>query len=391
MKVAIFTDTYPPFINGVSTSCFNLAKVLREHGDEVIVVTPRSTDGKLEYKDGVIYVPGIAIKNMYDYRLTNIYNRKVIKILKKFGVELIHNQTDFGIGQFAKRAYRELHVPLVYTYHTAYEDYTHYVVHGLMDRIGRKVLKGYTKAIAKNATEFITPSLKTKEYMRGIASDAYVNIVPTGIDFSIFGEDRVDQNKVKEFKKAHGITEDTITFLLLGRVASEKSMDISIKGFASFLKKHPDQPAKLIVVGDGPQRPEYELLTHELHISNKVDFIGKVPASEVPFYYHVADIYTSASITETQGLTFMESMAAGTIVLARYDSQLSDTIIDGQTGFFFTDENSFVEKADRIITLSPEAKKKIIDQAYQIIDAYSFDHFYENIMEVYNRALKKYW
>lgn len=391
MKVAIFTDTYPPFINGVSTSCFNLAKVLREHGDEVIVVTPRSTDGKLEYKDGVIYVPGIAIKNMYDYRLTNIYNRKVIKILKKFGVELIHNQTDFGIGQFAKRAYRELHVPLVYTYHTAYEDYTHYVVHGLMDRIGRKVLKGYTKAIAKNATEFITPSLKTKEYMRGIASDAYVNIVPTGIDFSIFGEDRVDQNKVKEFKKAHGITEDTITFLLLGRVASEKSMDISIKGFASFLKKHPDQPAKLIVVGDGPQRPEYELLTHELHISNKVDFIGKVPASEVPFYYHVADIYTSASITETQGLTFMESMAAGTIVLARYDSQLSDTIIDGQTGFFFTDENSFVEKADRIIALSPEAKKKIIDQAYQIIDAYSFDHFYENIMEVYNRALKKYW
>lgn len=391
MKVAIFTDTYPPFINGVSTSCFNLAKVLREHGDEVIVVTPRSTDGKLEYKDGVIYVPGIAIKNMYDYRLTNIYNRKVIKILKKFGVELIHNQTDFGIGQFAKRAYRELHVPLVYTYHTAYEDYTHYVVHGLMDRIGRKVLKGYTKAIAKNATEFITPSLKTKEYMRGIASDAYVNIVPTGIDFSIFDEDRVDQNKVKEFKKAHGITEDTITFLLLGRVASEKSMDISIKGFASFLKKHPDQPAKLIVVGDGPQRPEYELLTHELHISNKVDFIGKVPASEVPFYYHVADIYTSASITETQGLTFMESMAAGTIVLARYDSQLSDTIIDGQTGFFFTDENSFVEKADRIIALSPEAKKKIIDQAYQIIDAYSFDHFYENIMEVYNRALKKYW
>ena len=391
MKVAIFTDTYPPFINGVSTSCFNLAKVLREHGDEVIVVTPRSTDGKLEFKDGVIYVPGIAIKNMYDYRLTNIYNRKVIKILKKFGVELIHNQTDFGIGQFAKRAYRELHVPLVYTYHTAYEDYTHYVVHGLMDRIGRKVLKGYTKAIAKNATEFITPSLKTKEYMRGIASDAYVNIVPTGIDFSIFGEDRVDQNKVKEFKKAHGITEDTITFLLLGRVASEKSMDISIKGFASFLKKHPDQPAKLIVVGDGPQRPEYELLTHELHISNKVDFIGKVPASEVPFYYHVADIYTSASITETHGLTFMESMAAGTIVLARYDSQLSDTIIDGQTGFFFTDENSFVEKADRIIALSPEAKKKIIDQAYQIIDAYSFDHFYENIMEVYNRALKKYW
>ena len=391
MKVAIFTDTYPPFINGVSTSCFNLAKVLKEHGDEVIVVTPRSSPGKLEYKDGVIYVPGIPLKFMYDYRLTRFYSSKVIRILRKFGVELIHNQTDLGIGQFAKRAYRVLHVPLVYTYHTAYEDYTHYMVHGLMDRIGRKVLKGYTQSVAKSATEFITPSVKTKEYMRGIASDAYVNVVPTGIDFSLFAKENIDPKRVEEFKKQHGIGEKTKVFLLLGRVATEKSMDFSIKGFAEYLKKHPDADLKMIVVGDGPQRTEYELLTHELHIANKVDFIGKVPASEVPFYYHLADVYTSASLTETQGLTFMESMAAGTIVLARFDSQLAETIIDGQTGFFFTDENSLVEKMERVLSLSEESKQKIIEQAYQTVDMYSFDHFYENIMEVYNRALKKYW
>ena len=391
MKVAIFTDTYPPFINGVSTSCFNLAKVLKEHGHDVIVVTPRSSAGKLEYKDGVIYVPGIRLKNMYDYRLTRFYSSRVIKMLKKFGVELIHNQTDLGIGQFAKRAYRVLNVPLVYTYHTAYEDYTHYVVHGIMDRIGKRFLKGYTKSVSKNATELITPSLKTKEYMRGIASDAYVNVVPTGIDFSLFSSDNIDMKKMAEFKKEHGIGPNTKVFLLLGRIASEKSMDFSIKGFAEYLKKHPEADLKMIVVGDGPQRTEYELLTHELHISDKVDFIGKVPASEVPFYYHAADIYTSASLTETQGLTFMESMAAGTIVLARFDSQLADTIIDGQTGFFFTDENSFLEKIDRILSLSEENKKKIIEQAYKTVDTYSFDHFYENIMEVYNRALKKYW
>lgn len=391
MKVAIFTDTYPPFINGVSTSCFNLAKVLKEHGHDVIVVTPRNDNGKLEYKDGIILMPGVPLRNMYDYRLTKFYSSKVIRILKKFGVEIIHNQTDLGIGQFAKRAYKVLNVPLVYTYHTAYEDYTHYVVHGLMDRIGRKVLKGYTKSVAKSATELITPSVKTKEYMRGIASDAYVNVVPTGIDFSIFSEKNVDQNKVKEFKEKHGIGPNTKVILLLGRVASEKSMDFSIKGFALYLKKHPEADVKMIVVGDGPQRTEYELLTHELHIANKVDFIGKVPAAEVPFYYHIADLYTSASLTETQGLTFMESMAAGTIVLARFDSQLADTIIDGQTGFFFTDETSFIEKIERVFSLSEENKKKIINQAYQIIDMYSFDNFYENIMEVYHRALRKYW
>ena len=391
MKIAIFTDTYPPFINGVSTSCYNLVQVLKKHGHDVIVVTPRHSKGKLEYKDGIIYVPGLEVKRMYGYTLANIYYREAVNILRDFGVELIHNQTDIGVGQFARIIRRQLNVPEVYTYHTAYEDYTYYVVHGLMDRVGKKLMRGYAKTIARGCTEFITPSIKTKEYMRAIGSDIYINVVPTGIDFSIFDESHVDKAKQEEFKKAHNIGPDTKVFLLLGRVAKEKSMDYSIRGYAEYLKKHPDADVKMLVVGDGPQRPELELLVHELHIADKVDFIGKVPASEVPFYYHLADIYTSASITETQGLTFMEAMASGTIVLARFDTNLADTITDGLTGFFFTDEESFVDKAERILSLDNEKRKTIVDNAFKTVDIYSIERFYTNIMEVYNRALKKFW
>ena len=391
MKIAIFTDTYPPFINGVSTSAYNLVQVLKKNGHDVIVVAPRTTAGKLEVKDGVIWVPGIELKKMYGYRITNIYNRKIVKLLKEFGVELIHNQTDIGIGQFARISSRELKVPQVYTYHTAYEDYTYYVVHGIMDRIGKKAMRGYAKTVAKNCTEFITPSIKTKEYMRSIGSDIYINVVPTGIDFSLFDEKNINKERQLEFKKAHGIKETTKVFLILGRVAKEKSMDYSLRGYAMYLEKHPNSDTKMLVVGDGPQRTELELLVEELHISDKVDFIGKVPASEVPFYYHLADVYTSASITETQGLTFMEAMASGTIVLARYDTNLADTITDGLNGFFFTDENGFVEKVERILSLSKEGRQTVINNAYKTVDTYSIDKFYDNIMEVYNRALKKYW
>ena len=391
MRVAIFTDTYPPFINGVSTSTYNLAQVLKAHGHEVLVIAPRTDDGKLEYKDGIIRIPGIEMKKVYGYRITNLYSSKVTKWLKEFKPDILHNQTDFTIGQYANIVRRRLKVPQVYTYHTAYEDYTHYVAKGLMDRISKKALRGYTRTIALNCQEFITPSGKTKEYMRSIGSDIYINVVPTGIDFSLFSEDKVDKEKMKKFKEEHGIKETTKTFLLLGRVAKEKSMDYSIRGFAMYAKKHPEMDLKMIVVGDGPQRPELELLTLELHIADKVDFIGKVPASEVPFYYHLADIYTSASITETQGLTFMEAMASGTIVLARFDTNLADTIMDGQTGFFFTDEESFVEKVERIFALSKEEKDLVINQAYKTVNLYSIDKFYDNILEVYNRALKKFW
>ena len=147
----------------------------------------------------------------------------------------------------------------------------------------------------------------------------------------------------------------------------------------------------MLVVGDGPYREDLELYAEELGISHLVEFLGAVTSLEVPFYYHLADIYTSASMTETQGLTFMESMAAGTIVLARFDSNLTGTIINGKTGFFFTDDASFIAQAEKILGMNKEQKDKIIKAAYQIADIYSIDKFYENIMRVYQRAIRKYW
>ena len=260
-----------------------------------------------------------------------------------------------------------------------------------MDRFAKRVLRVYTKSIANRMTEFITPSEKTKEYMRLVGTDVYINVIPTGIDFSIFKKDKVDQEKAEAFRKEHHIGPNTKVFLILGRIAKEKSMDVSLKGIAAYHNKHPNDDIKVIVVGDGPAKEEITLLAESLGISNIVDFIGQVSGLEVPFYYNMADIYTSASITETQGLTFMEAMAAGNIVLARFDSNLSGTIVNGKTGFFFTDENSFISQVEKIFSLKDEEKQAIINQAYETVDMYSIDKFYENIMRVYKRAIRKQW
>ena len=391
MNIAIFTDTYPPFINGVSTSCYNLAKVMRAHGHRVIVVTPRTTNGKLEFVDDVIYMPGLEMKKLYGFRLTKLFDKKVVQILKESRIELIHNQTDSTVGIFARRAAKVLKVPIVYTYHTSYEDYTYYVTKGMLDRVAKKVVRAYSRSISKNATEFITPSVKTKEFMRNVGHDIFVNIIPSGIDLSIFKRTEEEKERIAQFKKDHGIDLDTKVILLLGRVAKEKSMDVSISNFAAYLKLRPEAKLKMIVVGDGPARGELELLAHEKNIASYVEFLGAAPAAEVPFYYHVADIYSSASITETQGLTFNEAMAAGTIILARYDDNLTNVITDSRTGFFFTDESSFVDKLDRILSLSETERQAIIDGALKVVDEYSIEKFYENILVVYERALKKYW
>ena len=391
MRIALFTDTYPPFVNGVSTSTFNLANALTARGHEVLVVAPRFTDGKMEQIGNVLYIPGIALKKIYGYRVTNFFANKPISIVKKFKPDLIHNQTDFTIGVFARRCAKKLKLPIVYTYHTSYEDYTYYITHGIMDRFAKRFVRAYSRDLSGRMTEFITPSEKTKEYMRMAGSDVYVNVIPTGIDFSIFKSDKIDQHKLAEFKQAHNIKPNTKVFLILGRIAKEKSMDVSLRSIALYHNKHPEVDIKVIVVGQGPFKEELELYAEELGISNLTDFIGEVGCLEVPFYYHLCDIYTSASITETQCLTFMEAMAAGKIVLARFDSNLTGTITNGKTGFFFTDDNSFVNQVEKIFSLSSKEKEAIIKEAYATVDAYSIDKFYDNIVRVYKRAIRKFW
>lgn len=391
MNIVLFTDTYPPFINGVSTSTYNLCQTLKNHGHNVLVVTPRINEGPLEVVDNVIYVPGIELKNLYGYRLTKLYNSKIVKMIQDFKPDVLHNQTDAMLGQFSKIVAKKLNIPIIYTYHTAYEDYSYYVTKGFFDRLVKQTLRSYTKVVAKITTEFITPSSKTKEYMRSVGNDIYVNIVPTGIDFSLFDEKHVDINKQNEFKEKNNIDKDAKIFLLLGRVAKEKSMDVSIKCFAKYHELYPEEKIHLVVVGGGPQKAEYELLSHDLGLDDICTFVGPVPASEVPFFYHLADIYTSASLTETQGLTFMEAMASSAIVIARYDDNLSGTIIEGYSGYFFTDENSFAVKCKRILDMSKEEADEIRKNALKVVDIYSIERFYQNIIGVYKRAIRKYW
>lgn len=391
MRIIIFSDTYPPFINGVSTSCFNLRQTLVAHGHSVLVVTPRSDDGKLELKDGVLRMPGIENKKLYGYRFPKPFDNQVFKLIKKFKPDLIHYQTDSMLGVFARIVAQKLDLPIVYTYHTSYEDYTYYATHGVFDRVAKKIVRTYTKIIAKNTTEFITPSNKTKDFLRSTGTDIYINVVPTGIDFTLFNDDKRDLEKEKQFKKEVGIKDNTLVFLILGRLAKEKSMDISIKCFSKFVKSHPEIDSKLLIVGDGPDRLFLDQLVERENIRKYCYFVGAVKSQDVAFYYHIANIYTSASITETQGLTFMEAMASKCIVLARFDDNLSGTIIEGETGFFFTNEDSFVNKALEIMSLTKEQKEKIIDASLKIVDIYSMEKFYKNIMEVYYRAIRKNW
>jgi len=134
MNIGIFTDAYEPHISGVTTSIKMLKEALENMGHSVYIVTANLTNHKFIYdnKNKIIYIPGIKT-GIYNTRLTNIYSKKAFKIIKDWHLDVIHSQTEFGIGVFSRIVSKKLHKPVVHTYHTLYEDYVYYVTHGFFD------------------------------------------------------------------------------------------------------------------------------------------------------------------------------------------------------------------------------------------------------------------
>ena len=157
MKIGLFTDSYPPYINGVSTSVSNLRDALIKMGHEVYIVTVNNSAIKCDYdeEEKILRISGMPI-GIYDYRLSNIYPLSTIKIIRKWNLDIIHSHTEFGIGIFARILAKKFKIPLVHTYHTLYEDYTHYITHNHFDNLSKKIVKDLTKIYCvKTAKETI--------------------------------------------------------------------------------------------------------------------------------------------------------------------------------------------------------------------------------------------
>lgn len=389
LRIAIFSDTFVPDINGVAVSTFNLWTSLRARGHYVVVVTSNPYSRKVTLKDDVLRIPGIEMKKLFGYHFAPP-SRRAYKILKKLNIDVVHVQSEAGMGMFGKWFARLRRLPYVYTYHTMYEDYTHYVTKGKMDPFAKSIIRHFSRWQAESASEFISPSDKTKIALREYGVYRYVNVIPTGIDFTKFAATKESLAFAEEYKAKHGLNQ-TFNLVYVGRVAKEKSIDVLLEGYAKYIENTPNHATKFVIVGGGPAIPELEKHALKLGIKEIVHFVGRVEPDEIGAYYYLGDVFVSASLSETQGLTYMEAMAAERILLCRFDEGLVNVIKDEETGFFFKDEKDFGERFTLVRSLSKAEKQDVINAASAIVDYYSNEKFSERSEEVYYRAIRNSW
>ena len=386
MRIGIFTDTYPPYINGVSTSVSMLENALRKKGHQVYIVTVNTENMRYKYENDehIIRIPGVPI-GIYDYRLTGVYPLKAINKIKKWNLDVIHSHTEFGVGTFARIIAKQYNIPLVHTYHTMYEDYVHYITKGYFNNTSKKIVEYLTNFYCnQTATELIVPTKKTYDlFKEKYKYTRNVHIIPTGIEVERFYKENTDPAKLEEIRKKHGLNKGDFVILYVGRLGQEKSVDVLIEAHQELAREY---KAKLLIVGDGPDMDTYKNLVHKLKIDDNVIFTGKVPWTEVTLYYQIADIFATASKSETQGLTVIEAMAASLPVVAVDDESFRNVIIDGLNGHLFDTKKEYKKYVKSFID-EPSKLQQFSKQARINADTYSSKYFAERVLDVYRLAI----
>ncbi len=388
MRIGIFTDSYPPYINGVSTSILMLQRALEKKGHEVFVVTvnPEKISYKYENEDKIIRIPGIPI-GIYDYRLTGVYPIRAIKKISSWKLDIIHSHTEFGVGVFARLVASEFNIPLVHTYHTMYEDYIETITKGYFDKSSKKLVQYITKFFCdKTCSELIVPTKKTYDlFKEKYKYDRDVFIIPTGIEVERFYREKYKISDLNALRNKYGIKKSDFVLLYLGRIGKEKNIEYIIDVFRNIYQKH--KKIKLVLVGDGPDMKYLEKQVLDYGISNNVIFTGKVPYEDTPMYYNMANAFITASHFETQGLTVIEAMASSLPAICINDESFNSTVVDGLNGYIF---NSKKECADQIVKImnSKKLQTELARGARSSAEMHSSKHFAEKVLDVYKIAIE---
>lgn len=380
MKILITTDAYTAMINGVAISVKTLASALEEAGHEVRILTLSQTHHS--YIDRNIYAVGsVPLKIYPDTRASLQLHDPLVEELIIWAPDIIHSQSEFFTFLFAKRIAKQLQIPIVHTYHTLYEYYTHYFCPN--KTIGRSIVATVSRFICQKADAIIAPTQKTEKILEGYGVTNPIHVVPTGLSFDRFHV-TTDDSFTEQIRTKFRIPSNAPVLVTLGRIAREKNIDFLIEQMAHSAIR--SKNVHLIVVGDGPDRERLESITHNLGLKFCVHFTGMVAPKHVASYYHLGNAFVSASNSETQGLTYIEALACGLPLLCRKDECLQDVLEPNQNGYFFENSEMFVAHCLNLL----ENSKKLTamsENALQSSYKFSKESFGTNAISIYQKTI----
>ena len=376
MRIGLFTDTYFPQVSGVATSIRTLKTELEKQGHAVFIFTTTDKDVN-RYEDWqIIRIPSVPFFAFKDRRFAYRGFTKALEIAKQYQLDIIHTQTEFSLGLLGIWIARELKIPVIHTYHTQYEDYVHYIAKGMLIR--PNMVKYLVRGFLHDVDGVICPSEIVRDLLSKYKVKVEKRVIPTGIELAKFERPEIKEENLAALRLKLGIKEYEKMLLSLSRISYEKNIQAVLAAFVQVLKE--EDKVKLVVAGDGPYLDSLKEQAVQLQIQDQVIFTGMIAPSETALYYKAADFFISASTSETQGLTYLESLASGTPVIAHGNPYLDNLISDKMFGTLYYGEQELAGAILEALIATPDMdEQKLADKLYEI----SAENFGKRVHEFY--------
>lgn len=375
MKIGMFTDTYFPQLSGVSTSIKTLTDELRKQGHQVIIFT--TTDPKAEEEQDIVRLASLPFLSFADRRIAYRGFDRCLKIARSMDLDLIHTHTEFSVGLTGHYVASRLKIPLVHTYHTMYENYTHYIMDGML--LQPSHVRALSKQYCNRADGVIAPSQLTQDTLRDYGVTVPIQVIPTGVPIQA-----VKTDLRQDLRRKMGIQAEDTVLLTLSRLSKEKNIQEVLEAYKEL--RQTNNNLQLLVAGDGPEREALELYCRKHQL--EVDFVGFVDHEHVSDYYQIADLYLNASQSESQGLTYLESLVNRCPIIAKENDYLKSIMVKDSFGRLYTNQETLAGVTAEF--LAEQAAGQIAPIQASDLYELSSEKFADEVLAFYQKMQEAY-
>lgn len=374
MHIGFYTNAYRPTISGVVRSVGSFRKALTDLGNNVFIFAPQTE----EYEDDEPFIfryPSVDFPQFPDLPFVIPISPSIDHLLPSLKMDVIHSHHPVLLGQTATHISAKFGLPLVFTFHSRYWEYSRYAGSFGQDFIKNQIDNILCDYLQK-CHHIITPSDSLKQILKEeYGFSEQITTLPTGVDVSQFET----LNRQAERKKHKW--NDEIVLISAGRLAVEKNWDTLMEAAAMVMHKNPK--VRLVLLGDGSERKKLLKKAKNLGITGRVEMPGGINLDEVGNFLVAADIFCFASVSEAQGLVTLEAMAAGLPVAAIDGSGTRDILEDGVQGFMTANDAEALAQGIEKLVVNQELRSKmgcaarvrahefdIVNQAKKLLDVY---------------------
>jgi len=358
VKVALFTNNYLPFRGGVTTSVETLRRGLEGRGHEAWVFAPRFP-GAVDTCSRIVRYPSLPAATYPEFSLAVPWSRAVSARVRAERFDVFHAHHPFLLGPLARRLARRERRPLVFTYHTRYDKYAHYVP--LPRRLVAAAAVGLSTRFSARANAVIAPSALVRDELTARGVRTPIAVVPTGVDLAHFAP-----GDSAAARRALGLATDDRVLLYVGRLDREKSVERILMAFDRVAGTVPH--ARLVLAGHGTEADALRRQARALPTSDRITFLGVRPHDALVECYRAADLFVFASETETQGLVLAEAAACGVPAVSVSGPGCDEVVRGGETGILAKPDSASLAEAAIGLLLDPERRARMAARARAVAE-----------------------